>query len=432
MSRKMKDSGVEWIGEIPEEWFVRRNKTVFGCSKEIVGSKSETEQLLSLTTNGVKEKSKDVFTGKVPESFDTYQTVKINDLVMCLFDLDCSAVFSGISPYDGMISPAYKILKSKDEMLPKYADYWFKFIFDGRKFQTYAKNLRYTLTYDEFAILPILLPKIDEQQKIADYLDKQCSELDTVIAKTRESIGEYKKLKQSVITQAVTKGVRGERKMKDSGIEWIGQIPKEWTIGKIKNGVSKVGSGKTPSGGAESYAEKGILFLRSQNVYDTGLVLDEPTYITPEIDEEMKNTRVYPRDVLLNITGGSIGRCCIFPEACERANVNQHVSIIRVIESVFLPEYMQYFWVSSLGRTAISLYQTGGNREGMSAEAIKNTPIPIISISEQKEIINYLNEKCMEMDSLINQKECYVMELENYKKSLIYEYVTGKKEVPFC
>ena len=147
--------------------------------------------------------------------------------------------------------------------------------------------------------------------------------------------------------------------MKDSGIPWIGEIPADWSIVKIKAGVHKVGSGKTPSGGATSYADEGVLFLRSQNVYDTGLELSNPAYITPEVDEEMKGTRVFPNDVLLNITGGSIGRCCIFPESLETANVNQHVSIIRVDERVFLPEFMHYYWISPLGSIAISLYQIG-------------------------------------------------------------------------
>ncbi|MBQ7567915.1 restriction endonuclease subunit S, partial [bacterium] len=143
-----------------------------------------------------------------------------------------------------------------------------------------------------------------------------------------------------------------------------------------------------------------------------------------------KNTRVQPEDILLNITGGSIGRCCIFPAELERANVNQHVSIIRVTKSVFLPEYMHYYWLSKLGYMSIHLYQTGGNREGMTADAIKNSPIPLMPIKEQKEIVDYLDSKCLEMDSLIEKKERFLAELETYKKSLIFEYVTGKKEVP--
>lgn len=155
--REMKDSGIEWIGEVPNDWRIVRNKNAFVCNKELVGEKSELTQLLSLTTRGIKKKDINNAEGKLPESFDTYQFVKENDIVMCLFDLDCSAVFSGISPFDGMISPAYRVLSCKESMEPRYADYWFRYISDGRKFNHYAKNIRYTLSYEEFSALPLLL-----------------------------------------------------------------------------------------------------------------------------------------------------------------------------------------------------------------------------------------------------------------------------------
>ena len=214
------------------------------------------------------------------------------------------------------------------------------------------------------------------------------------------------------------------REMKDSGISWIGQIPADWSIVKIKAGVHKVGSGKTPSGGATTYADEGILFLRSQNVYDTGLELSNPTYITPAVDEEMKGTRVFPNDVLLNITGGSIGRCCIFPESLKTANVNQHVSIIRVNQDVFLPEYMHYYWVSPLGSLAIDLYQTGGNREGMSADAIKNTPIILIPLDEQRRICKALDDECSKIDSVLAKIRTSLEEYKKLKQAIITQAVT--------
>ena len=177
---------------------------------------------------------------------------------------------------------------------------------------------------------------ISDQQKIAAHLDRKCTQIDALISNAQQQIEKLKAYKQSVITETVTKGLDPDVKMKDSGVEWIGEIPEHWKIAKIKIGVTKVGSGKTPLGGAETYSSEGVLFLRSQNIYDEGINLDSPTYITDSIDEEMKGTRVKPYDVLLNITGGSIGRCCIFPPELERANVNQHVSIIRVIDSIFL------------------------------------------------------------------------------------------------
>ena len=287
----------------------------------------------------------------------------------------------------------------------------------------------WTTRWQEMRNITIPVPEYAVQQKIAAHLDRKCTQIDALISNAQQQIEKLKAYKQRVITETVTKGLDPDVQMKDSGVEWIGEIPEHWKIAKIKIGVTKVGSGKTPLGGAETYSSEGVLFLRSQNIYDEGINLDSPTYITDTIDEEMKGTRVKPYDVLLNITGGSIGRCCIFPPELERANVNQHVSIIRVIDSIFTPDYMHYYWNSNIGKMSISLYQTGGNREGMSADAIKNSPIMVIPIQEQKVITTYLDHKCSHIDKLITLKQQKIEKLQQYKKSLIYEYVTGKKEV---
>ena len=275
----------------------------------------------------------------------------------------------------------------------------------------------------------IPLPEKIEQQAIADYLDETCSKIDEIIAEAKASIDEYNELRQSIIHEVLTKGLDKNVDMKDSGVKWIGKIPSHWIVGKVKYGVTKVGSGKTPKGGAEVYTTSGVVFLRSQNIYDDGLRLDTPYYISEEIDEEMKNTRVQKYDVLLNITGGSIGRCCILDGSIPNANVNQNVCIIRVNTVVFLPEYMHLFWISPIGQFSIKSYQTGGNRESMSAEAIKNTPILIIPITEQRKIISFIKPKVEKIDSLITEKQSLISDLEAYKKSLIYEVVTGKRKV---
>ncbi|WP_316636628.1 restriction endonuclease subunit S [uncultured Ruminococcus sp.] len=428
--RLMQNSGIEWIGEIPKEWTINSISQLFSQVKNKNTDLQETN-LLSLSYGKIKRKNIETTDGLLPESFDGYNIVESNDIVLRLTDLqnDHKSLRVGLVTERGIITSAYLTIRNHSESIAKYL-YFYLHAFDISKgFYGMGAGVRQGLNWDGIKWLKILSPSIPEQQAIADFLVTQCAHIDSVIEKTRAAIEEYKRLKQSVITQAVTKGIRPNREMKDSGIEWIGEIPTEWRLSKIKVGVTKVGSGKTPSGGADVYSDEGVLFLRSQNIYDTGLILDPPTYIPSEIHEEMKNTRVLPNDVLLNITGGSIGRCCIFLSEFAEANVNQHVSIIRVIKDIFIPEFMHLYWVSYLGKMSIQLYQTGGNREGMTAEAIKNSPIPIPSIPEQSEIVAYLNEKTAAIDSLIQKKEQLISELEAYKKSLIYEYVTGKKEV---
>lgn len=433
--RKMKDSGIEWIGEIPEGWEIHRIKTHFsiisgsGFKPELQGQStgdfpvckasdiSGSGHYLHTSANYI---SSDIVKSQhfsiIPKGSILFakigEAMRKNNRSLCSLDCCVDNNCQGLVPKNISSEFSYYLFTCIDMT-------WF----DNAGTIPCINNQK---LYD----CRIPFPSYDEQLLIANHLNIQCDKINEMLFHIRASIEEYKKLKQAVITQAVTKGVRGEREMKkDSRVEWIGEIPKEWKITKIKSGVTKIGSGKTPSGGAETYTDSGVIFLRSQNVYDCTLNLESPTYISPEVDATMKSTRVLPDDVLLNITGGSIGRCSIVPKTLGLANVNQHVCIIRTNPLIFLPKYMQYFWVSTLGHLAIDLYQTGGNREGMSADAIRNTPIPYAPLKEQKEIVAYLDAKCAEIDGLIAKKEQLVKELESYKKSLIYEVVTGKREV---
>ena len=290
-----------------------------------------------------------------------------------------------------------------------------------------SKNLRSSLTETDFGYIHTCLPPLSEQQKIADYLDKVCGEVDEMITLQEQMIDELKAYKQSVITEAVTKGLNPNVLMKDSGIDWIGEIPESWKVVKLSLLTSKIGSGSTPTGGANVYVSEGVKFLRSQNVYFEGLDLSDVAHITEKIDEEMKGTRVLPGDVLLNITGGSIGRCYFVDETLGKANVNQHVSIIR--PNNIDTKYLKYSLQSTLGQHQVSLLQTGGNREGLSAAALSNFKILLPSKDEQQSIATYLDRKCAEIDDLIAIKQSKIEELKEYKKSVIYEYVTGKKEV---
>lgn len=201
---KMKDSGIAWIGQIPEHWEVKRNKSFFYTTKEIVGEKSSNTQLLSLTTEGIKEKDITQSFGKTPESYDGYQLVNPNDIVLCLFDLDCSAVFSGRSDYFGMISPAYKVVKCKNGMLPEYAELWFKYIFQDRKYKQFSTSLRYTLTFAEFGFISILVPPLNEQREIVDYINHRCDTINKLAAELNAEIAYLKEYKQRLIADAVT------------------------------------------------------------------------------------------------------------------------------------------------------------------------------------------------------------------------------------
>ena len=216
---------------------------------------------------------------------------------------------------------------------------------------------------------------------------------------------------------------------KDSGVKWIGEIPGHWKMPKLNRVVSKVGSGSTPRGGSEVYIDEGIKFLRSQNIHFEGLNLDSVVYIPDSINEQMKNTQVQPFDVLLNITGGSIGRCFYVDDTLGKANVNQHVCIIRPLSVNY--RFLKYFLQSNSGQSQVWFYQKG-DREGLSAESIKTFRLPLPPLPEQQAIVTYLDTKVAKIDEYISIAEKKIAALEELKQTIIAEAVTRgiHKDVP--
>ena len=216
---------------------------------------------------------------------------------------------------------------------------------------------------------------------------------------------------------------------KDSGVKWIGEIPGHWKTPKLNRVVSKVGSGSTPRGGSEVYIDEGIKFLRSQNIHFEGLNLDSVVYIPDSINEQMKNTQVQPFDVLLNITGGSIGRCFYVDDTLGKANVNQHVCIIRPLSVNY--RFLKYFLQSNSGQSQVWFYQKG-DREGLSAESIKTFRLPLPPLPEQEAIVTYLDTKVAKIDEYISIAEKKIAALEELRQTIITEAVTRgiHKDVP--
>lgn len=407
--REMKDSGIKWIGEVPNDWRIVRNKNAFVCNKELVGEKSELTQLLSLTTRGIKKKDINNAEGKLPESFDTYQFVNKNDIVMCLFDFDCSAVFSGISPFDGMISPAYRVLSCKESMEARYADYWFRYISDGRKFNHYAKNIRYTLSYEEFSALPLLLPEKSEQRRIADYLDRKCSQIDAIIARQQEVIEKLKAYKLSVITEAVTST--------DS------------QMCRFRNCITTIEQGWSPAP-AEIVGEEGW-FVLSLSAVKNGKFIKlskKPIDANENIPTKLS---IKVGDLLMtrSNTRELVGDVCLVDSDCPKTIFSDLIYRISLNDTL-LPCYAIFLLQSAFIRQQIqeSARGSSGTMPKISHKSIKNLNIYLPSIPEQREISGFLRNKCNCIDICIQEKERLIKKLTAYKKSLIYEVVTGKKE----
>ena len=422
MARKMKDSGIEWIGEIPEGWEILAHKYIMHKEKSICEHYSG-EDVISLTLNGVVKRDLENPSGKMPTTFDGYQFVDPNDLLLCLFDIDVTPRCVGLVKDYGVTSPAYSRFKIHSGFCNAYYNYLLRFIDDEKVFVHLSKNLRSSLTESDFGAIKTIVPPKAEQQRIADYLDNTTFEIDTLLSKARSSIEEYKKLKQAVITQAVTKGVRGEREMKDSGVEWIGEIPREWEISRIKY---------------VSIFEPSCDFKK----------LTPETIITYSPMECIKNgtferrTSLYGNlaHTLTPFQNGDIVMAKVTP--CFE---NGNIAIMNELQSgyglgsselfVFRPQNINtrylFYWLQNklfVHQACATMTGTGGLKR-ISPSFVKNCNIHYPSTAEQAQIADYLDAKCAEIDKLIAKKEHLVKELEGYKKSLIYEVVTGKREV---
>ena len=422
---KMHNRRTTWLREVPDDWRITTIGSLYTLRNEKVSDKDYPP--LSVTMKGIVPQLE---SAAKTDDGDNRKLVKVGDFVInSRSDRRGSC---GISAYDGSVSLINTILTPREAMHPGYYNWLFHTAAFADEFYKWGHGIvddLWTTRWQEMKHIVVPVPSMEEQQAIAAYLDEQCVLIDEAIAEAKASIEEYKGWKASIIFEAITKGTDKNAALKKSGISWIGQIPLTWNMCPIKYCTVKIGSGKTPSGGAEVYSDSGIMFLRSQNIYNEGLRLNDVSYISGKIDSEMKNTRVQYRDVLLNITGGSIGRCCIFDLKDTPANVNQHVCILRTDPTKLLPEFLRYFWNSACGPIVIEQYQTGGNRAGLNFEQIGNIKIPFCSLDQQSSIVRHLDDVCEVIDGLVETKEELISDLESYKRSLIYEVVTGKRKV---
>jgi type I restriction enzyme S subunit len=413
-----KDSGVEWIGEIPSHWDVTRIKYKFQIGRGRVISNEDlvedaiypvySSQTLNNGCLGYIE------TFDFDDKLITWTTDGANAGTVFLREgkFNCTNVCG--------------TLKGKsDDVIPEFDYYFLQY---ATQFYKRPDTNGAKIMNNEMAVILSLMLSTEEQTAIAKYLDHKTNQIDKLIAKKEQFIQLLEEERVAVINQAVTKGLDPNVSMKDSGIEWLGQIPKHWEVNKIKSVTKKIGSGVTPKGGAEIYELTGIPLLRSQNVYFDGFRLDNVAYITREIHDSMKNSQVLFGDVLLNITGGSIGRCYYVTNEFEEANVNQHVCIVRPNERI-ITEFLYYVLSSTLGQQQIDLCQTGGNREALNFEQLKNFFLILPSIDEQHEIV-YKLKKSLNAISLTIEKLSKEIELINeFKTALISEVVTGKLDV---
>lgn len=419
MAREMKDSGIEWIGAKPATWQVALASQVFSQVK-CKNTGLVEQNLLSLSYGKIKRKSIDATAGLLPESFDGYNVIERDDIVLRLTDLqnDHKSLRVGRTTERGIITSAYLSIRPSKNHDSQFLYYYLHSFDICKGLYGMGSGVRQGLNWDDIKRLQILVPPQSEQQQIASFLDRKCAEIDSVIADTQRTIEEYKKLKQTIITEAVTKGIRGERPMKDSGIEWIGEIPEDWDIKKGKWILSLLDQPVFQDDGVITCFRDGEVTLRSKRREDGFTIsLQEAGYQGINVGDLV----VHGMDGFAGAIGISDSR-------------GKGTPVLNVLDSTQNKRYIMYY-LRSMAYNGVFLALATGIRVrscDTNWNKLKELPYPKPSIDEQEEIASFIDNKIQLLDELIEKKETLRIELENYKKSVIYEYVTGKKEVPVC
>ncbi len=421
MSREMKNSGIEWIGQIPQHWIALPNKYLMKKLKMIL-SRYNDEPILSLTMDGVIVRDLDAG-GKMPTSFDGYQKISKGNLLMCLFDIDVTPRCIGLIKQDGVTSPAYSQFVLNAGNYAPYYYYLYLYLDNDKLLLPLAKNLRHSLTEDVLGEIPMIQPPLSEQQSIANYLDFKCSQIDRLSDNIKQQIEELGEYKKALITQAVTKGLDPDVEMKDSGIAWVGNMPKEW----------------------ETVPAKSMFMQRNDKGNKYVLQLLSPTQkfgvIPQSLYEEKTGQNAVKLDEKTNLSALKTvhkGDYCISLRSFQGGfELSDYEGVVSPAYQVFYPikavgqRYYKYLFKTQRFINEMNSY-TMSLRDGknIAFADFGKSYIPVPPLSEQKRIGNYLDLKCSQIDALIQTKSKTLNVLQEYKKSLILDYVTGKKEVP--
>jgi type I restriction enzyme S subunit len=426
--RTMKDSGIPWIGEIPEGWSIDTIGNLYALRNEKVSDKDYPP--LSVTKQGIVPQLE---TAAKTDDGDNRKLVKVGDFAInSRSDRRGSC---GISAYDGSVSLINTVITPREQMNPCFYNWLFHSELFADEFYKWGHGIvddLWTTRWQEMKRIGIITPPLAEQHLIATFLDKKCSEIDSLIELQEQMIEELKAYKQSVITEAVTKGIRNEelgvRNYKDSGIEWIGDVPEEWEVCRIRNlGITQNGISK----GGEFFGE-GEPFISYSDVYKNIELPQIASGLIQSSQEEQDRFSVCKGDVFFTRTSETIeeiGFSSTCTKTIEKAVYAGFLIRFRPKQGVLNDGYSKYYFRSDVHRVYFVKEMNIVTRASLSQDLLKSLVVLLPPISEQQAIADYLDKKCGEIDELITIKQQKIESLKEYKKSVIYEYVTGKREV---
>ena len=384
---EMKDSGVQWLGNVPKEWSVGKVKHEFYAAKTIVGDKVNDYERLALTLNGVIKRSKDAGDGLQPEKFDGYQILKEHELVFKLIDLaNVSTSRVGLSPYTGIVSHAYIVLHHRKDMNPRYGEYYFLSMWMNEVFNHIGGDgVRSALNAKDLLNIPYLKVSSDEQQAIADYLDETCSKIDEIIAEAKASIDEYKELK-------------------------IGQINK-YTIHKMKRTKLKYITEKIGDGihATPEYSDEGIIrFINGGSFGEDSIKMIGPMLSNEEYQKQNKSL-LNEHTVMIALNGANFGNTSLYNN--EAILLGKSAGYI-TLKSTVCREYVRYCLENSVIKEAFDLSLNGTTIPNLSLNTLRNTEICLPDYSVQKQLAKTIKKMIIKIDSLIAEKESLINDLE--------------------
>lgn len=425
-----KFSGVDWLGEVPSHWKVERFKNVISLRKNTVGDTKGDYKLLSLTLQGIIARDMENPKGKFPAEFDTYQVVEKDDLVFCLFDVEETPRAVGISPFKGMITGAYTVGRAKTGVSPQYLYNYYLSRDQYKALKMYYTGLRNVIRSETFNAIPCPVPPIEEQLTISTFLDYETAKIDSLVIEQEKLINLLKEKRQAVISHAVTRGINPKAKMKNSGSDWLGEVPEDWEIKKLKKVIFKISSGVSVNAIDVPVSDEEIGVLKTSCVYRNKFDSREnKTVVQEEIQRVSCPVKAGTIIVSRMNTPELVGAAGLVERDYPNLYLPDRLWAISLVEAY--PKFV-YFWCCTntyRSQVETSCEGTSSSMKNLSQEKFGEFLLALPPELEQKSISNYLTDRMVEFDSLINQAQLAITLLIERRSALISATVTGQIDV---
>lgn len=424
-----KDSGVEWLGEIPTEWSVLANKHIFKLKKNLVGKRSKEYVLLSLTLKGIIKRDMENPEGKFPAEFDTYQEVNEGDFVFCLFDVEETPRTVGLSPFYGMITGAYTVFEPAPEFDRNFLYYFYLNLDAEKRLKPLYTGLRNTISKDAFLSFKTFVPTLDEQGLIANFLDQKTAQIDAAIAIKEQQIELLKERKQIIIQQAVTQGLDPNVPMKDSGVDWIGKIPAHWEVKKLKYLLAEPLKYGANESGIE-YQKDLPRYIRITDFSGEGKLSEDKKLSLPW--EIGRHYLINDGDILLARSGATVGKSYQFKTSMSEEQ--EYCFAGYLIKATANPEkilsdYLSLYLNSDCFLAWKSLIFNKATIENIGADKYSFLSVVVPCIEEQKNILEEVSKHENPLDKSMTKYFEQIQKLKEYKTTLINSAVTGKIKI---